>query len=54
MNPLRLLLAIVAAALLVVLIGWARGATHHHGLEVGSLAGNAGTTALVARAPALG
>jgi hypothetical protein len=36
-NSIRTIVAIVAAALVVALIIWARGNPHHHGLDVGSL-----------------
>ena len=36
-NAVRLAVAIVAAALVVALIAWARGNPHHHGLDIGSL-----------------
>ena len=45
MNALRIVLAVVAALLIVALIGWARGTPHHRGEDVGSL----GATPAVAR-----
>jgi hypothetical protein len=36
-NPIRMAVAIAAAALVVALIAWARGNPHHHGLDIGSL-----------------
>jgi hypothetical protein len=36
-SPVKLIVAIAAAVLVVALISWARGNPHHHGLDVGSL-----------------
>ena len=54
MNPIRLLMAIVAAALLVAMISWARGTTHHRGLDVGSLSGTTDVPAVVTHPPVRG
>ena len=36
-TPVRWVIIVVAALLLVGMLGWARGAEHHHGDDVGSL-----------------
>ena len=35
---LRWLIAILAAALVVGMVVWARGSPHHHGIQIGSAA----------------
>jgi hypothetical protein len=36
-TPVRWVVIVVAALLLVGMLGWARGEEHHHGDDVGSL-----------------
>jgi hypothetical protein len=43
-TGMRWIVAVVAAVLVVCLLGWARGQAHHRGDEVGS---SLGTTATV-------
>ena len=37
--------AVVAAVLVVCLVIWARGSEHHHGIQVGSMGAQVGTSA---------
>ena len=37
-NAMRWVLVAVLALLVIAMIGWARGTTHHHGEDVGALA----------------
>ena len=44
-NTARWIVGGVAAVLIVCLLIWARGSEHHHGIQVGSMGAQVGTSA---------